>query len=99
MYVHDSIPVVACRVPLVVKETVPDSGSPAILMIQSAQPALDALFSGESPAPWTPMRASIIKNAGEPRYRVSRTLGGGGPPPTRTDPEIPANRRTLETHG
>src|SRR4051794_29424228 len=29
MYVHDSIPVVACRVPLMVKETVPDSGSPA----------------------------------------------------------------------
>src|SRR3954468_22938820 len=34
-----------------------------------------------------------------PLFGLSRTPGGGGPPPTRTDPEIPANRRTFETHG
>jgi hypothetical protein len=38
------------------------------------------------------------KVLGCPLSGLSRTPGGGGPPPTRTDPEIPANRSTLETH-
>ncbi|QDV39559.1 hypothetical protein ElP_75300 (plasmid) [Tautonia plasticadhaerens] len=34
-----------------------------------------------------------------PLSGLSRTLGDGGPPPAQTVPEIPANRRTFQTHG
>jgi hypothetical protein len=53
------------------EESVPDSGSPALLMIQGCQPARNSSFSREFPAAWTPRKADIIKSAGEPKERTT----------------------------
>ena len=52
--------------PSSVEETVPDSGSPAISMIQGRQAVQRSSFSREFPAAWTPGRADFIESAEEP---------------------------------
>src|SRR4051812_17055929 len=55
------------------------------------------LIRQDNPHGLHPLTQSPVSSA--ELFGLSRTLGGGGLPPTRTDPEIPANRRTFETHG